>query len=246
MSKSDPTGLDPNAQRDTDDHDPFAINIGSAAGKPGQLMARLGSQTYKISVAMSISLAANGSHFSSEAAGTTLDAIKSITSNFSKDNIQKASLWSSNKAVPFKDDHHQQVMNPQGGPMMRPSDVDPHFFVDMGEATRTLLGLPTAAGPAGLLMFDRGGPWDTQRVGGSKTFNGQFTDFANVAIGLYASAARVPSWFTLSAADYKARSSNYGSDSGRDPSYSHLSARDGSDIRLGYSLYNTGGIGHSP
>lgn len=128
---------------------------------------------------------------------------------------------------------------------MRPSDVDPHFFVDEGEDTRSVIGLPTIVGALSALNFDRGGPWDTHRVGSNRQFVGLFTDFANVAIGLYGAAARIPQWMMLFVADQKAQSSNYGGVP-TFAGYSHLSARDGADISLGYSLFNTHAIGRTP
>ena len=72
---------------------------------------------------------------------------------------------------------------------MMPSDADPHFFVDMG------MGM-AAAGPetayAGLVNFGIGQAWDLQRVGSDRLFVGAFTDFSNVAIGLYGASAGCP------------------------------------------------------
>jgi hypothetical protein len=184
---------------------------------------------------------------SSEAIGLSAAGGESAAGVGKSNGVQGASLWTSTRPVPFVDDNHNQVLTPQGNPMMRPSDVDPHFFVDEGESTRAWTGLPSLAGPLSGLNFDRGGPWDVQRVGPTKQFVGIFTDFANTAIGLFGASARIPQGALLFMANQKAGSSHHsGPGASPAPGFSSLSTRDADDVRHGYELYNTHAIARSP
>ncbi len=136
-------------------------------------------------------------------------------------------------AVPFTTDAGAQVLDYNNRPMMRPSDVNPGDIIMNGES----------GSPLGLKNFAQGGPWDFQRVGADLTFDPQFVDFANVAIGLYAAADGIPQSVALTVANYYAEGhSNFGPTFVADSQYSYLRVQAVYDIQLGYQLYNSGAV----
>jgi hypothetical protein len=142
------------------------------------------------------------------------------------------SMWRSRTPVPLLDDKGNTVLNQDGDPMMRPSDVDPHYF------TR-----PQPGELRGLMAFGQGGDWDVQRVGPDRVFIGQFVDFATVAIGLYGAQIGMSADQLLSMQDEYARQySRFADDTVMDSKYTHLPARNVYNTYLGYDLYRSGRI----
>jgi hypothetical protein len=147
------------------------------------------------------------------------------------------SVFHSRQAVPLTDDQGNPVLDYQNNQMMRPSDVDPHFFVDAAISGTTF---------GGLLNFAQGGDWDVQRVGTDRLPTKDFVDFSTVAIGLYAGARGIPEDAILSMEDsYAATHSNFGNVL-MDSTYIHLPATNVWNTRLGYDLFYTGRIGPFP
>ena len=154
--------------------------------------------------------------------------------------LTPVSQFKSQTPVPFVDRSGNPILDRDGNPMQRPSDVDPSLFVDLGRATASD---PTGASSlAGLGSFSRGGSLDVQRVGPDGAYVGKFTNFANVAIGLYASAAEIPESVTLWIANMAGRTSQFSPDATMDPTYSNLRVENIYDIKLGYRLYQSGRI----
>ena len=158
------------------------------------------------------------------------------------------SQWRSHTAVPFVDDQGNPVLDISGNPMLRPSDVDPHFFENAGAsaANEDNINAGGVAGMAGLANFGRGADWDAQRVGSDRLPTPAFIDFANVAIGLYAAAAGIPESTTLGISNWYARNSVFAPNAVPDPTYPHLRIENVFDTRLGYQLYRSGRIGPTP
>jgi hypothetical protein len=157
------------------------------------------------------------------------------------------SVWHSTTAAPFNDDQGQPVLDINGRQMLKPSDVDPRFFVDEGLAALQADALLMSAGSqtlANLINFRIGGSWDVQRVGPGKMFVGAFTDFANVAIGLYGAAAGIPRGTLLSIANQAAAQfSRFAPNAAMHPTYTSLRVVNVYDINKGYDLYQKGQIG---
>ena len=123
--------------------------------------------------------------------------------------------------------------------MQRPSDVDLRYFVDQGIAARGSL-IDTYGN---LPNFREGGPWDIQRIGSDEKPTRPFIDSANVAIGLYGASAGISQGAALNIANgFAAAESNF-KDAPRDDTYTHLRKENVYDIKLGYSLYQSGKIG---
>lgn len=153
------------------------------------------------------------------------------------------SSFTSFTPAPFVDNRGNAILDAHGRPMSRPSDVNPSLFVDLGRAAASD---PSGAMPyAGLTAFGRGGPLDVQRVGPDQAFVGGYTDFANVAIGLYASAANIPEVVTMNIANWVGGNSVFAQDAVRDSTYSNLRVENVYDIQLGYRLYQSGRISPS-
>ena len=89
--------------------------------------------------------------------------------------------------------------------VMRPAFMDPHFFVRKGiedrkrdeealkyagEGGMLLFALTYGIIDTNLFNFDRGGPWDAQRIAGH--FYRKYVEYATIAIGLYAAAYGIP------------------------------------------------------
>ena len=158
-------------------------------------------------------------------------------------------LANSYTPAPFVDDHGKPVLGPDGKPMLRPSDVDPHFFVDQGRAAADFdergLG-PGLMGVAGLANFRQLGPWDIQRIGSDVQPTKPFIDSANVVIGLYGAAAGLPQEVTLQIANQRAKqTSDFGPNANMNSTYPHLRNENVYDIQEGYRLYESGRIGPS-
>jgi RHS repeat-associated protein len=137
-------------------------------------------------------------------------------------------------SVPFTDDSGNPILDNAGNPMQRPGGFDPHYFTSQGAADGQ------AQGALNLPNFRIGGPYDAQRIGGANQSN--FVDFANVAIGLYASGAGLSQPGVLSVANgYAAVKSNFVNQP-MDPIYTHLRAANVFDIKLGFSLQQSGAI----
>jgi len=131
--------------------------------------------------------------------------------------------------VPFVDDQGKPVLDEKGKQMLRPAGLDPHFFVKRGVDDKKFAeelsqrGGETGPFPAQLYMamelsnFDRGAPWDAQRIGGS--YHGQYVDYATVAIGLYAAAAGIPKGTILEIQNWRARDSKYPAGTEMDEAY---------------------------
>jgi hypothetical protein len=162
-----------------------------------------------------------------------------LAANSETDKLSKVKwLQNNDTAVPFTDDAGNPILNINGDPMQRPAGWDPHFFTAQGAGNGTT---------ASLSNFRIGGAWDAQRMGGgyqggNGTFHSNFVDFANVNIGLFASAAGLSQNFTLSVANgFAAIFSNFGNQP-RDSSYTNLRAANVYDIRTGYQLQQSGAI----
>lgn len=162
-------------------------------------------------------------------------------------NYMSKETRTSHIAVPFLDDDGKQVLKHDGTPMMRPSDVDPHFFIEAGRVAiqmdleTSLLGVgPPVQGITGwanLVKFGANGPWDTQRVGSDRTPTAPFIEFSNLAIGIYAAAAGLPEDFLLEIANQYARvRSNFSKTEPMDEAYHFLRKVNVYDIQAGYEL----------
>jgi hypothetical protein len=154
--------------------------------------------------------------------------------------------------VPFVDDKGQGYLNFWGEPMLRPTGLDPHFFVDQGlkdkQAEEALLSSGGEGGDvaalayktAALAHFRRYGPWDAQRLGGSD--HPEFVDYSTVAIGLYAAANGMSRAEILEVEDLVARGSHFHGKPEMDKIYTHLAVRNIRNTDLGYQLFQSGKI----
>lgn len=88
---------------------------------------------------------------------------------------------------------------------------------------------------AQLLNFDRGAPWDSQRLGGQ--YREEYVNYATIAIGLYAAAAGISRGEILEIQNLKARSSHFPPGTVYDAVYSHLPAKNVRNTDIGYRLY---------
>jgi len=147
------------------------------------------------------------------------------------------SIWHSYTAVPFIDDQGNTVWDYYDKQMMRPYDVDPHFFVDAATSGTTF---------GGLFNFLQSGDWDVQRVGTDRIPTKVFEDFSTVAIGLYGAARGIPADAILSMEDSYAATHSYFGSVVMDSTYVHLPVTNVWNTRLGYDLFNSGRIGSSP
>jgi len=142
------------------------------------------------------------------------------------------------------------VLDVNGNPMQRPSDVDPHFFVDAGAAAASADASADAPGMtsrADLVNFGQGKAWDVQRVGSDQLPTPAFIDYATVGIGLYGAAAGIPAGEILTYQNWYAGTySHFAPDTVYDTTYTHLPARNVFNTNLGYQLYQSGRIGPSP
>lgn len=159
--------------------------------------------------------------------------------------ISLVSQFQSQTPVPVTDDGAGPVLDIHGNQMVRPTDVNPNFFVDAGLAAAAA-DLDGTGVYAGLAAFIHGGPLDVQRVGPRAVYVDAFKDFANVAIGLYAAAAGIPQDATLFFANkYAALKSGFSAKQKMDPTYPNMTDYGVYDIKLGYQLYQSGLIGPS-
>jgi hypothetical protein len=163
------------------------------------------------------------------------------------------------KPVKFLDDAGKEILGPDGKPMWRPKDLDPHMFIERAlaaaEAYRSSKQFRSSSPDTTPLVFDpfildtsqfrTGGPWDAQRVDGIPVR--QYRDYATVAIGLYGAAAAIPLDEMLTQEnEYACLRSRFRFDlEERDPVYSCLPKRNVENTKLGYRLYESGRIGHS-
>jgi RHS repeat-associated protein len=164
--------------------------------------------------------------------------------------FQQASIFTSQIGVPFLDDTGNQVLDFQGNPIMRPSDVTANYFVDLGLAasqadTFDPTGAPNTS-TSGLIQFGRGGPLDLQRVGPDQIFTPQFVDFSSVAIGLYAASANLSPSFVLNISNAVAANSHFAPGTVFDQTYTNLPIRNVYNTTLGFQLYSGGLVGPSP
>lgn len=152
-------------------------------------------------------------------------------------------LANSHTPAPFVDDHGKPVLDKDGKPMLRPSDVDLRFFVDQGLAASKTGDLELMLMP--LPHFWHGADWDIQRIGPDGQYVGAFRDAANVAIGLYGAAAGLPQSAVLEVANQAARFSNFAKNDPKTQNYTYLPERNIYDIKQGYALFQSGRIGPS-
>jgi hypothetical protein len=142
------------------------------------------------------------------------------------------SMWGSRRSVPFLDDDGQQVLDINGRPMMRPSDVDPHFFLNTND-TGTF-----AEAFGELYNFRQGGAWDIQRVGPNLQFTPDFVDFSTVMIGLYAAANGIPIGTLLDMQNtYAGMYSKFAPNTQMDRTFTNLPASNVWNTKKGYELY---------
>ncbi len=160
-------------------------------------------------------------------------------------------------AVVFTDDANTPIHDRFGRPMMRPTGLDPHLFVNQGALDKrtyeALLRYSYGEDPGGvglymlehtlaeLSRFRQGGDWDAQRIGNH--FHAEFVDYATVAIGLYAASSGMKRSEILAIQDDYARlRSHYPSVTVMDRTYTHLPARNVANTETGYQLFETGRI----
>ena len=152
------------------------------------------------------------------------------------------------RPVPLMDDMGQAVLDYHGKIMRRPAGMDPHYFVSKGlQDTRietSLLfeyGFDAQYGFAvrELSNFRRSGPWDAQRLGGSK--HPEFIDYSTVAIGLYAAANGISRDDILAIENAFSIFSSFGNVD-MDETYTFLPKRNVFNTDLGYSLYSSGRV----
>lgn len=158
--------------------------------------------------------------------------------------------------VPLMDDQGRQVIGRDGKTVLRPAGLDPQFFIQQGLQDRRIVeALLQNDGGSGagssavlgyiiaqLLNFDRGAPWDAQRIGGRN--RPEYVDYATIAIGLYAAAAGISRAQILEIQDLRARSSQYPPETEYDTIYSHLPTRNIRNTDIGYGLFHQFGIGN--
>ncbi len=156
-----------------------------------------------------------------------------------------------NTAVPLVDNRGNVVRDSSGGPVMRPSGYGPEFFADQGRLDAAIQQVLLATGQveveAGFVLsqlrnFRQSGAWDMQRPGGH--FDARFVDYATIAIGIYAAAAKIPLQEILGIQDlYASQFSHFDPTAEMDPNYTHLRAINVENTKLGYELYNSGRVG---
>jgi RHS repeat-associated protein len=155
------------------------------------------------------------------------------------------SQFHSHTAAGFVDDQGNAVLNSDGKPMLRPSDVDPHFFIDAGTAAGaagSFSDFPGVDSRVGLANFGQGAAWDVQRVGSDRLPTRDFIDYATVGIGLYGAAAGIPANEILTYENtYAGWRSSFGGVT-MDSTYTNLPARNVFNTNLGYQLYQSGRI----
>jgi RHS repeat-associated protein len=143
------------------------------------------------------------------------------------------SMWHSRRPVPFLDDDGQQVLDINGRPMMRPSDVDPHYFLGTN-----MTGTPFEA-LGELMNFRIGGAWDVQRVGPNLQFTPDFVDFSTVMIGLYGAANGIPIGTLLDIENtYAGMRSTFAPNTVMDKTFTNLPAVNVWNTMKGYELYH--------
>jgi hypothetical protein len=154
--------------------------------------------------------------------------------------------------VVFTDDTGEVILDSKGDPMQRPAGLDPHFFVEQGVKDKEIMEqLLSGHGSEGemaagayqmgqLAQFNRGAPWDAQRVGGR--YHPEFVDYATVAIGLYAAASGMSRESILRIEDMIARTSHFDPQIRMDRTYVHLPARNVWNTDKGFELYRSGHI----
>ena len=167
-------------------------------------------------------------------------------------------------AEPLKDDQGQQVFAPdhqrkkgeeeRNVAVMRPAFMDPHFFVRKGiedrkrdekEIEEIIMSLeeriePPISEPAyfDLFNFDRGGPWDAQRIAGH--FYEKYVEYATIAIGLYAAAYGIPEDKILEIQNLRIGKTL--EDREYDKTYKNLPEDNVKWTDIGYELYKSGKI----
>jgi RHS repeat-associated protein len=139
------------------------------------------------------------------------------------------------RSVALTTDSGLPVTSLDNSPVARPAGWDPHFFTARG----------ASAGPAAfveLANFRQGGAWDAQRAGStSGAVNRSFIDYANISIGLYASAAHIPERLTLGITNtYALFRSRFNED--MDGEYTFIPRRLTDNIHTGYSPQNSGQV----
>ena len=149
------------------------------------------------------------------------------------------------EAVPLVDNSGHAVLNSAGVPVQRPLRLPPSFFVQQGQMDRNIVaGLNAAGHPeeapayiaARLARFRQYGSWDARRLSAGESFP-QFTDYATIAIGLYAAAAGLSESDVLSLQDDYASFKSDFHHATMDRTYPHLAERNVRNTRLGYRLY---------
>ena len=97
------------------------------------------------------------------------------------------------RPVPLTTDDGTSVLNFDGKPVNRPSGAPPNMIIQAGQA---LLGTdPGTIVLRAAELFRHGGDWDFQRVpqpDGSTRFVSAYTDYANMAIAMFTTAAGLP------------------------------------------------------
>jgi hypothetical protein len=144
--------------------------------------------------------------------------------------------------------------------MQRPLDANLNALTDIGSKLLQYgIANPSVASTIFVLtqedlaLFRQGGAWDYQRLGPptptapTGTFVKAFTDFANVQIGAYAASIGMSLDDVLSISNEYAKhfsDFNFSPANPPDPVYTNLRATNVWDKKLGYSLYQSGLIGH--
>jgi hypothetical protein len=145
-----------------------------------------------------------------------------------------------NTPVVWADDHGQVIRGIDGNPIVIPTWVDPHFFVDQGIDDRGAAIDDPSIALYDLWEFRQRGGWDLQRDKG--VYLPQFRDAANVVIGLYAAALGLPPAAALHLADRYAEGHSRFVNEVMDRTYVHLPQRNVYDIKLGYELFQSGRV----
>lgn len=123
--------------------------------------------------------------------------------------------------------------NINGDPIHVPPGHSLSEFAKYGEAARGSISAYT-----NLSNFQRGGPWDTQRIGGQ--FHMEYRDFANVAIGTYGAAAGLSRDTLLTVSNAVAKFGHYNEPMSR--LYPSTPQANVYNELLGYSLYQKGNL----
>ena len=145
--------------------------------------------------------------------------------------------------VPVFDKSGQKIYGASGNPLERPfatpfpsnPDLDPAFFAKQGADDSNV---PIAI-PFDLFKFRRGGEWDAQRLEGD--FQGEYRDYATVAIGIYGAAAGLSVEDVLAVEDLVASVGGHYKEL-PDPDYVRLPSLNVENTRIGYDLYKSGRI----